>query len=105
MKKIFLTTLLFAVSSIFFNNLHAHDDDKMMQSNILGTISSLFLTAPASAAVSLLPYINNNGDNQSPNKEIKVDSRVSDSILRNGIADSSSIKFTNSVKYINSLEQ
>ena len=55
-KNIVLKILIF----YFFvsKNLLAGNTDKIIQSNILGAVSSLILPTKASVAISLLPYIN-----------------------------------------------
>ena len=59
MKKSFIIKILFFIF-IVSNSSMAGDTNRIIQSNILGAVSSLILPAKASIAISLLPYIRDN---------------------------------------------
>ena len=94
MKKNLMFKILF-IYFIFSKNLLAGDTEKIIQSNILGAVTSLVLPAHASVAISLLPYLRDN--------ETKVSTNISneDIFLKNN----SSINYINSLNYIDSLAE
>ena len=56
MKKIFVAKIICLIC-IFSKTLISGDTERIIQSNILGAMSSLIMPAKASAVISLLPYI------------------------------------------------
>ena len=56
MKKILIAKII-CITCIFSKTLLSGDTEKIIQSNILGVMSSLVMPAKASAVISLLPYI------------------------------------------------
>ena len=97
MRKLVITYIILAVTSLY-NTMKAHENDKLVQSSIIGTISSLILPAPASAIASLLPFLNNNDKVKSPNEKIYQANDVKNT------TENLSLKYTNSLNYINSLD-
>ena len=96
-RKFIITYIILAVV-LLYNTMKAHENDKLVQSSIIGTISSLILPAPASAVASLLPFLNNNDKVRVPNEEI-----YQANVVKN-TTENSSLKYTNSINYINSLD-
>ena len=95
MKKC-VVILIMSLSFFCSKNLISENTDKLIHSNILGAVSSLIMPAKASVAISLLPYLleNDQKDFDYVNNE--------DIVLTNEISNSS-IKYTNSINYKNSL--
>ena len=94
MKKSFIIKIIF-FTCIFSKILIAGDNDRIIQSNILGAVSSLILPTKASVAISLLPYLTGN------------ETEVSSNIIDENIVpkNNSSISYTSSINYINTLTE
>ncbi len=86
MKKILTVKIIFFYLLVS-NNLFAGDTNKFIESRVLGAVSSLILPPQASIAISLLPFIQDDDDEK-------------DFANKN---NNSSIDYTNSINYINSL--
>ena len=56
MKKNFIAKIIFLTFIVSKTSISG-DTEKIIQSNILGAVSSLVLPATASVAISMLPYI------------------------------------------------
>ena len=101
-KKVFFYFLFL----VFFlnNHIQAHEDNKLVQSRILGSITSLILPAPASVAISLIPLFED--DNESPEltKKNSDQNNTTTIFFNEQDANNTSINFINSLTYINSLE-
>ncbi len=94
MKKSFIIKIIF-FTCIISKILIAGDNDKIIQSNILGAVSSLILPTKASVAISLLPYLTGN------------ETEVSSNIIDENVVpkNNSSINYTSSINYINTLTE
>ena len=97
MKKIFIVKIFFLIC-IFSKTLISGDTEKIIQSNILGAMSSLVMPAKASAVISLLPYI-------SDTKIDEIENATGEKIVLNNKKNNSSVNYTNSINYINSLAE
>ena len=95
MKKIFIAKIICLIC-IFSKTLVSGDTEKIIQSNILGAISSLVMPAKASAVISLLPYI-------SDTKIDEIENATGEKIVLKNKKVNSSVNYTNSINYINSL--
>ena len=87
MKKILIVKIIFFYLLVS-NNLMASDTNKLIESRVLGAVSSLILPPQASIAISLLPFIQDDDDDDEnfANKN-----------------NNSSIDYTNSINYIDTL--
>ena len=94
MKKIFIAKIICLVC-VFSKTLISGDTEKIIQSNILGVVSSLIMPAKASAVISLLPYI-------SDTKIEEIENASGEKIV---LKNNSSVNYTNSINYINSLAE
>ena len=94
MKKIFIAKII-CLTCIFPKTLLSGDTEKIIQSNILGVMSSLIMPAKASAVISLLPYIS----------DIKIEEIENASGEKIVLKNNSSVNYTNSINYINSLAE
>lgn len=93
--------------------LYSHDAkkiEKLVASNILGTVSSLVAPPHISAVISLVPYLNsdNNSDNNnSQNKYLTENKKLinnnPEDVLKGELNKQTTIKYTNSIRYKNSL--
>ena len=92
MNKILIAKII-CLTCIFPKTLLSGDTEKIIQSNILGVMSSLIMPAKASAVISLLPYI-------SDTKIEEIENATSEKIV---LKNNSSVNYTNSISYINSL--
>ena len=97
MKKIYIAKIVFLIFIVSKTSISG-DTEKIIQSNILGAISSLVLPAKASVVVSMLPYI------KYTRKEEIGNSTGKKIILKNK-KNHSSINYTNSFNYINTLAE
>ena len=97
MKKIFIVKIICLIC-IFSKTLISGDTEKIIQSNILGAMSSLVMPAKASAVISLLPYI-------SDTKIDEIENATGEKIVLNNKKNNSSVNYTNSINYINSLAE
>ncbi len=94
MNKILIAKII-CLTCIFPKTLLSGDTEKIIQSNILGVMSSLIMPAKASAVISLLPYI-------SDTKIEEIENATSEKIV---LKNNSSVNYTNSISYINSLAE
>ena len=92
MNKILIAKII-CLTCIFPKTLLSGDTEKIIQSNILGVMSSLIMPAKASAVISLLPYI-------SDTKIEEIENASGEKIV---LKNNSSVNYTNSINYINSL--
>ena len=92
MNKILIAKII-CLTCIFPKTLLSGDTEKIIQSNILGVMSSLIMPAKASAVISLLPYI-------SDTKLEEIENATGEKIVSK---NNSSVNYTNSINYINSL--
>ena len=97
MKKILIAKIICLIC-IFSKTLISGDTEKIIQSNILGAMSSLVMPAKASAVISLLPYI-------SDTKIDEIENATGEKIVLNNKKNNSSVNYTNSINYINSLAE
>tara|TARA_A100001011_G_scaffold79238_1_gene81946 strand:- start:630 stop:923 length:294 start_codon:yes stop_codon:yes gene_type:complete len=97
MKKIFIAKIICLIC-IFSKTLISGDTEKIIQSNILGALSSLVMPAKASAVISLLPYI-------SDTKIEEIENATGKKIVLKNKKDNSSVNYTNSINYINSFAE
>ena len=97
MKKIFIVKIICLIC-IFSKTSISGDTEKIIQSNILGAMSSLVMPAKASAVISLLPYI-------SDTKIDEIENATGEKIVLNNKKNNSSVNYTNSINYINSLAE
>ena len=94
MKKIFVAKIICLIC-IFSKTLISGDTEKIIQSNILGAMSSLIMPAKASAVISLLPYI----------RDTKIEEIENASGEKTVLKNNSSVNYINSINYINSLAE
>ena len=94
MKKSTVLKILFFYFLVS-KSLLAGDTEKIIQSNILGAVSSLILPAQASVVISLLPYIRSN--------ETEVSTNITNEST--ALKNNSSINYINSINYTNSLAE
>ena len=94
MKKIFFAKIICLIC-IFSKTLISGDTEKIIQSNILGAMSSLIMPAKASAVISLLPYI----------RDTKIEEIENASGEKTVSKNNSTVNYTNSINYINSLAE
>tara|TARA_B100002052_G_C15768209_1_gene545701 strand:- start:103 stop:387 length:285 start_codon:yes stop_codon:yes gene_type:complete len=94
MNKILIAKII-CLTCIFPKTLLSGDTEKIIQSNILGVMSSLIMPAKASAVISLLPYI-------SDTKIEEIENASGEKIV---LKNNSSVNYTNSINYINSLAE
>ena len=94
MKKIFIVKIICLIC-IFSKTLISGDTEKIIQSNILGAMSSLIMPAKASAVISLLPYI----------RDTKIEEIENASGEKTVLKNNSSVNYINSINYINSLAE
>ena len=94
MKKIFIVKIICLIC-IFSKTLISGDTEKIIQSNILGAMSSLIMPAKASAVISLLPYI----------RDTKIEEIENASGEKTVSKNNSTVNYTNSINYINSLAE
>ena len=97
MKKIFSAKIICLIC-IFSNASLSGDTVKIIQSNILGAVSSLILPAKASTAISMLPYIIDT-------KIDEIENTTGEKTILKNKKNSSSVNYTNSINYINSLAE
>ena len=97
MKKILLTKIICLIC-IFSNASISGDSVKIIQSNILGALSSLILPAKASTAISILPYIIDT-------KIEDIENTAGEKIFLKNKKNNSSVNYTNSINYMNSLAE
>ena len=97
MKKILIVKIIFLIFIVSKTSISG-DTEKIMQSNILGAVTSLVLPAKAAVAISLLPYMRD-----AKTEDIGNDNSEKD-VLKNK-KNNSSINYTNSMHYINSLAE
>lgn len=95
MKKIFIAKIICLIC-VFSNSVISGDTVKIIQSNILGAVSSLILPAKASTAISMLPYIMDT-------KIEEIENNTGKKIFLKNKKTNSSVNYTNSINYINSL--
>lgn len=94
MKKIFVAKIICLIC-IFSKTLISGDTERIIQSNILGAMSSLIMPAKASAVISLLPYI----------RDTKIEEIENASGEKTVLKNNSTVNYTNSINYINSLAE
>ena len=97
MKKIFMAKIIFLILIVSKTSISG-DTEKIMQSNILGAVTSLVLPSKAAVAISLLPYIRDT-------KIEEIGNNTSEKIVLKNKKNSSSINYTNSLHYTNSLAE
>ena len=97
MKKIFIAKIICLIC-VFSNVAISGDTVKIIQSNILGAVSSLILPAKASTAISMLPYIMDT-------KIEEIENTTGKKIFSKNKKNNSSVNYTNSISYINSLAE
>ena len=97
MKKIFVAKIICLIC-IFSKTLISGDTEKIIQSNILGAVSSLILPAKASVAISMLPYIRDT-------RKEEIENNTSEKIILKNKKKNSSISYINSIDFINSLAE
>ncbi len=94
MKKIFIAKIICLIC-VFSNSVISGDTVKIIQSNILGAVSSLILPAKASTAISMLPYI----------MDTKIEEIENTTGKKIFLKNNSSVNYTNSINYMNSLAE
>ena len=94
MNKILIAKII-CLTCIFPKTLLSGDTEKIIQSNILGVMSSLIMPAKASAVISLLPYIS----------DTKIEEIENASGEKTVLKNNSTVNYTNSINYINSLAE
>ena len=97
MKKIFIAKIICLIC-VFSNSVISGDTVKIIQSNILGAVSSLILPAKASTAISMLPYIMDT-------KIEEIENTTGKKIFLKNKKNNSSVNYTNSINYMNSLAE